>query len=71
MTDRRKEEIGRAIREARLRKGLTREELAVALRCSYTSIHRWELGKRVPRRVYWDKLKEILGLDLSPGKGLS
>lgn len=40
-----KEQVGRNIKEARVRNGITREDLAATLKTSVTTIYRYESGK--------------------------
>ena len=56
---------GEVILKARQAKGLSREELAARIGCSYFTVMRWEQEKSVPIRVFRRKLEEILGIDLS------
>ncbi len=39
------EEMGKTIRELRIKKGLTQNELAKSIKVSVSSIARWESGK--------------------------
>lgn len=48
--------LGENIKKARIKKGITQEELATALNTTKATISRYELGKREPRS---DQLKEI------------
>jgi len=57
--------MGELIREARLRKGLSREELAVRVGCSYFTLRKWEKGEAVPIRMFRKRLEEELGIELS------
>jgi len=61
--------MGEVIREARLAKGLSREELAAKVGCSLFALRRWEQGKSVPIRIFRHRLEEELGVDLSEWKG--
>ena len=57
--------MGELIREARLKKGLSREELAVRIGCSYFTLRKWEKGEAVPIRMFRKRLEEELGIELS------
>jgi transcriptional regulator with XRE-family HTH domain len=54
--------VGKAIRDARLRKGLTQVGLAEKLGASRETIVNWERGQKRPERFY-KELSETLGLD--------
>ncbi len=58
--------VGEVIAEAREAKGLTREQLATELGCSYITVARWEKGRKMPMRVFRRKLQEILDLSDLP-----
>jgi len=60
--------MGELIREARLRKGLSREELAVRIGCSYFTLRKWEKGEAVPIRMFRKRLEAELDIDLSGKK---
>lgn len=55
--------VGATIREARMQKGLTQQELGEAVGVSKPTIAKWESGQtiNIPRR-HQSKLMEVLGL---------
>lgn len=50
-----------AIREKRIEKGLTQDELAAALNIRRTTISMWETGNSMPRGEVLIKLAKVLG----------
>ncbi len=50
-----------AIREKRIAKGLTQDELATALNIRRTTVSMWETGNSMPRGEVLIKLAKILG----------
>lgn len=56
--------MGKRIRCAREKRGMSREELAAKLGCSAQSIWRWERGEVKPLRAFRRKLEEILDVRL-------
>jgi transcriptional regulator with XRE-family HTH domain len=57
------EELGRTIREARLRKGMSLGQLASAVGRSSSSVRRWERGEVAPAATVLSKLEAILEID--------
>jgi transcriptional regulator with XRE-family HTH domain len=57
--------IGRAIAEARARRGWTQEELAEAASLTPGYIARLERGQRLPGPLVLDRLTRILGVNLA------
>ncbi len=57
------EELGRTIREARLKKGMSLGQLASAVGRSSSSVRRWERGEVAPAATVLSKLKAILEID--------
>jgi transcriptional regulator with XRE-family HTH domain len=55
--------MGRMIREARLRKGMSLGQLAAAVGRSSSSVRRWERGEVPPAIGLVDQLAEVLDLD--------
>ena len=55
--------MGRAIREARLRKGMSLGQLAAAVGRSSSSVRRWERGEVPPAIGVVDELASVLDLD--------
>jgi len=53
------------IRRARLGKGLSLEELAARIGCSYFTLRKWERGESAPIRIFRRRLEEELGIRLS------
>lgn len=48
--------IGRRLAEARLRQGLTQQQVADAVGVAPDTVRRWENGKQLPVRYYWQNL---------------
>lgn len=57
------EELGRTIREARLKKGMSLGQLASAVGRSSSSVRRWERGEVAPAATVLSKLEAILEID--------
>lgn len=57
------EELGRTIREARLKKGMSLGQLASAVGRSSSSVRRWERGEVAPAATVFSKLEAILEMD--------
>jgi transcriptional regulator with XRE-family HTH domain len=55
--------MGRVIREARLRKGMSLGQLAAAVGRSSSSVRRWERGEVPPAKGLIDQLAEVLEID--------
>jgi transcriptional regulator with XRE-family HTH domain len=55
--------MGRAIREARLQKGMSLGQLAAAVGRSSSSVRRWERGEVPPAIGVVDQLADVLDLD--------
>ena len=58
------ETIGKRIREARLAKGLTREQLGEKLGVSFQAVSTWETGKFIPDSQHLPQLAKVLDLSL-------
>jgi len=56
--------MGKLIRRAREKRGMSREELAALLGCSAQSIWRWERGEVKPLRAFRRRLEEILDVKI-------
>ena len=56
------EELGLTIKEIRLRRGLTQEQLAIRVSASASSIKNLEKGKVIYEPPYLSKLLKFLGL---------
>lgn len=54
------------IKDLREKKGLSREELAEQVGVSVHSIKNWEGKRRMPNRLYYNRLATVLGCE--PGK---
>lgn len=52
------------ITEMRSRRGLTKEQLAIAMQVSSSSISRWENGKAIPSAIYIASLANALHADV-------
>lgn len=63
--------IGENIKKIRLEKGLTRQELAKALKVSDSTISRYENNKREPNMETLNKIAEILDIDILDLLGFS
>jgi transcriptional regulator with XRE-family HTH domain len=55
------EEVGQRIREARLAKGWTHEELARRMRVNWRTVQRWQKGS-LPRMATLAELADVLGV---------
>jgi transcriptional regulator with XRE-family HTH domain len=62
--------MGRAIREARLQKGMSLGQLAAAVGRSSSSVRRWERGEVPPAIGVVDQLADVLDLDPDALKAL-
>lgn len=60
-------DLGPRLREARIRAGLTQQDLATRLRVSYASIRKWERGEKSPTGLYRQAVVEWLAE--AEGKG--
>lgn len=56
-------ELGLKIKDSRLKKGLTQEQLAIRLSCSVESIRSLELGRILYHPPYFSKLLKFLNID--------
>lgn len=63
-------QIGKIIKEARLEKNLTQNELAKQLNLTQDSISLWERGKRIPDTQYVIELCKILKISANYLLGL-
>ncbi|GHO48705.1 NB-ARC domain-containing protein [Ktedonospora formicarum] len=52
------------IREARLQKGLTQEQLAEAIGANVGTVSRWEAGRTIPTAYYLSQLTQVLGIQV-------
>lgn len=57
--------LGEVIRLARLKSGMTQEELAAQLNTTKSAISKYELGKREPNLVQLSKIAVTLGVTVS------
>lgn len=57
--------IGENIKAARIRKGLTQQDLANALKTTKSAVSRYELGKREPRYRLLQEIASILEVSCS------
>ncbi len=53
-------EIGKLIRNLRLKAGLTQEQFAAQLGVAYITVNRWENGHSQPSSLALKQIKEIL-----------
>lgn len=60
--DERKVRLGRAIRRARIWRGLTQQQLATALGVGLNPLRRWEMGEATPSLLLLDGLCGALRL---------
>lgn len=60
-------EIGKMIREERIKQGITEQELADMTGSTRRAIIYWEQGKRIPTLVYADKVLKALKKQLVLG----
>jgi ribosome-binding protein aMBF1 (putative translation factor) len=54
-----------SIKESRLARQLSQEQLGQALGVNALTVSRWEQGAFLPRRKHWPKIKEVLGVELA------
>ena len=57
--------LGEAIRLARLKSGMTQEELATKLNTTKSAISKYELGRREPNLMQLSKIAVALGVPVS------
>lgn len=60
--------IGELIKEKRIEKGLTIEQLAKKADVSGRTIAYWENGQKMPTVLYLDRILKALGEELKIGK---
>lgn len=53
--------VGRNVERWRRQRGMTQEELALAIRCNRSAVSRWEAGRRLPSLTHLLALGEALG----------
>jgi transcriptional regulator with XRE-family HTH domain len=59
-------EVGRLIREARTRLGMTQAEAAYAIGVTVSTLNRWENGHHIPRiKPVRNRILEVLGVDVA------
>lgn len=63
-------ELSEIIKEARLKKGMTQQELADSVYVTRQTISKWELGKSVPDEVSLNLLYQCLDIDKEERKTL-
>ena len=56
-------DIAKVIKEARIKKGLTQQELADSVYVTRQTISKWELGKSVPDEASLNLLYQCLEID--------
>ncbi|MBM6987275.1 XRE family transcriptional regulator [Lactobacillus delbrueckii subsp. lactis] len=54
--------IGKYLRDLRRRRGMSQQELALALGVSKQTISNWEVGRKVPRMKAVEKIANIFGV---------
>lgn len=54
--------IGKYLRDLRRRRGMSQQELALALGVSKQTISNWEVGRKVPRMKTVEKIANIFGV---------
>ena len=57
--------VGAKVREIRIAKGMTQEELAAIMGTSQAAVGMWETGARMPRADKLPKLAEVLGCSVA------
>lgn len=60
-------EIGKFLREERIKKGISVKELAEAAGVTDRAITYWEKGQKKPTLIYADKILKALGVQLVLG----
>lgn len=58
-------DLGERIRDARLKRGMTQEALALSLRVGSIAVSRWERGVQKPRPEHLRKLARILAVPVA------
>lgn len=53
-------QLGSLIRQLRLATGLTQEQFAAELGVTYSTMNRWENGRRMPSPLAMQKLEDLL-----------
>jgi len=59
-----KEIIGKKIREKRIEKKLTQQQLATILKSSRSSITDWENFRNLPNAILFSELLKVLNIDV-------
>lgn len=54
--------IGKYLRDLRRRRGMSQQELALALGVSKQTISNWEVGRKIPRMKTVEKIANIFGV---------
>ena len=54
--------IGEYLRDLRRRRGMSQQELALALGVSKQTISNWEVGRKVPRMKVVEKIANVFGV---------
>lgn len=54
--------VGQCIKQCRIAKGMTQDELADMIGVSQNAIYLWEIGKRTPKKETLNRIYEALGV---------
>jgi len=65
------EQVGRRIKDARTRQGLTAQEFANRIGAARSTIYGWESGSSLPESKYFKAIREVLRISIDELFGLS
>ncbi len=65
------EQVGKRIKDARIRQGLTTQELADRIGAARSTIYGWESGGSLPEIKYFKALRDVLHISIDELFGLT
>lgn len=65
------EQVGKRIKDARIRQGLTTQEFADRIGAARSTIYGWESGSSLPESKYFKAIREVLLISIDELFGLS
>ena len=65
------EQVGKRIRDARIRQKLTTQELATQIGAARSTIYGWESGGSLPESKYFKAIREVLLISIDELFGLT